>query len=632
MGKKTLAIIAAVALLSVLVGWWTLWRPVHIPSPDNHPKQEKPSPLPVQKTTESPLILRYKYQAGDHLIYQIDYQTDLQMGGSKKTSFSLGIAGKLHQRVYQIDNEKIYAGYTMMVNKIRVTAGNQAMAPVLGKALQTEIYTRLTACGEIEKWYWPSSIRPNLRNHMKAVLVLIQMLFPEDAVKELQWQSKEAGINGEYLAAYQCRKGPKELLTITKQKRHYLPGPKQPKGLKFVASNATILFSPDQGHISRIDLSEEVSSEAMEITTEGKTVLKLNLIKRQHDPQLAKPVVQKLQSKEYHATITIKIEGPEDIRRNMLVKLLGNRKWEDIIQDLGKLQKKEDKKRYELFRLLVAWMELNPNQLHLVVKKILTTKDTDRNMITILSALGQVQNPAAQEVLGTVIKKRQDNAEMIQMALVSLGRAEKPTQQSIELLQELYRNGKTGPMHETSVMALGNLVRKLREQDPSRAAAVIYDVEKDLQNAQSTRQRRVLLASLGNAGSSSSLPYISSCIESSDYTVRSRAVMALRFISDPKVDLLLTKSIEDKELSVRSNAVEAMSYRPPSKEIFSAIKSCIGKEKNDSMRVKQARVVWAMRKQFPEAVALVTGYAESDPSPQVRRAMRSIMLSAGKKK
>ena len=632
MGKKILAITVVVALLG-LVAWWGFPRTVAPPTTDNKPEPTRPVKPSPPKKSEAPLVLRYKYQAGDHLLYQINYQTDVQMGGPKKSLFSLGIAGKLHQRIYQIAAGKIYAGYTLMVTKIRVTDSNKGIAPLLGKALQTEIYARITSRGAIEKWYWPSSIRPDLRNHMKGVLVLIQMLFPEAAVKDQQWQSKETGINGKYLAAYQYRQGPESaLLTISKQKGRYLPDSKPQKTVKIVASDATISFASDLGHIVQFDLSEEIKSEAMEITTQGKTTLKLKLLKRQHEPKLAQPVLPKLQSKEFQATLTMKVEGPEQLRRNMLIKLLGNRQWKDIILDIEKLQKKENKKRYELFRLLVAWMELNPDKMHLVIKKILITKDADRNMITILSALGHVHDPAAQEVLSTVIQKRQDNEKMVQMALISLGRVEKPAQASIDMLQEMYRSRKGGAIHETAIMALGNLVRKLREQDPSRAAAVIYDVEKDLQNASGARQKRVLLAALGNAGSASSLPYVASCLDSGDYTVRSRAVMALRFIPDPKVDALLAKAVEDKNLSVRNNTLEAMTYRQPSKEIFTAVKAGIGKEKNDSMRVKQARVLWAMRKQFTEAAAIVARYAERDSSPQVRKALRSMMLAAGKKK
>ena len=125
-----------------------------------------------------------------------------------------------------------------------------------------------------------------------------------------------------------------------------------------------------------------------------------------------------------------------------------------------------------------------------------------------------------------------------------------------------------------------------------------------------------------------SIPYVETCLRDPEETTRSTAAMAMRFIPEEKADSLLANALKiEGSLSVRNNILDAIGYRKPSRVAFVSLVEIISKENSEELRVKQAHLLWKMRKEFPEAEEIVKRCARGDASENVRTSVQNMMLT-----
>jgi len=229
-----------------------------------------------------------------------------------------------------------------------------------------------------------------------------------------------------------------------------------------------------------------------------------------------------------------------------------------------------------------------------------------------------------------VVKKKSENNEYIYESLRCLSLVNKPTNATIEIFQDLSKNHKEENIRSTALLGLGSLASKFVEESPEKAALIVYDLEQKLQNSNDKKEKIRLIDSLGNAGSASSLPYLSTLIQDKDIAIKGSALLALRSINDSKVDELLTNTIKDnKDYTTIRNALDAIEYRQPNATLFSAIKQKIAEEKSEELKIRQIKILWNMRKAFPEAEIIVRGYANNDPSEKIKNNAKAMMIASG---
>ncbi|NUM34458.1 MAG: HEAT repeat domain-containing protein [Candidatus Brocadiae bacterium] len=591
----------------------------------NKPPDVKHSPQEKASVKITPVSLKYAHNTGDHFIYDFSYNTNGSMSDTKaeKPGYSplaFKLQGKLHKKVYEVKEEGAFIGYSIMTSGILLGEADKETAQRYIEALKTEVYVVVNNMGFSKRWYFPQSIPGNLSNIVKSLLLNAQVILPETALVE--WTTEETDQNGFYRAQYSLKEDGK----IHKKKLEYV---ESIEGLKIYSCNSssTIDFHQKDGYIDKIAFEEQVQYQAINIITNVNIKIDMSLETKTNDAALAGTLQSKLKKESYTISASSSIEGQEEMERMMLRKRIGNMTWKDFAE---KIQNAKDRKDCpELILQLKAWMQLNPTKLYMAAQKILESKELTPGVYSMIRALGSVE-PHGQDVLVDVLKKKSENQEYVYESLRCLSLVNKPTNATIEIFQDLSKNHKDETIKSTALLGLGSLASRFIEESPEKAALIVYDLEQKLQSSSDKSEKIRLIDSLGNAGSASSLPYLANLIQDKDIAIRGSALLALRSINDSRADDLLTNTIkENKDYATLRNALDAIEYRQPNATLFSAVKQKVTEEKSEELKIRQIKILWNMRKAFPEAEIIVRGYANNDPSEKVKNNAKAMMLSSG---
>jgi HEAT repeat protein len=151
------------------------------------------------------------------------------------------------------------------------------------------------------------------------------------------------------------------------------------------------------------------------------------------------------------------------------------------------------------------------------------------------------------------------------------------------------------------------------------------------QHNQAPKERRSdWLLALGNTGSPQALSVILSQSNSQEDRMRWVVASALNPVNHPKAEETLLRYAEsDPVKDVRLNAISAFEYRSWSSQVYRRLVSCLKRERDPEVRVALLRVLWTQRGRYPDVVSLVRRYAQSDPSPEVRRQAKEMLQSGG---
>lgn len=620
-----------IIILLAIIALTILWPSKPLPTTTTNSQPTKPTQTTPEKTSQyTPIQLRYNYQAGDHLTYKVNYFSSGKIIKKDKTApeaineemFRMKISGKLHQRIYEIKDKKIFAGYTLQASLIDISADDNRLKREMYKALETEIFVWFQNQGAIERWFFPTEIPADLRNTMKSLLLNIQVQFAETANKE--WQVEEVDMNGPYQAKYSCGFTENaDRLIILKNKTFYVP---QEGEISPVIKNSkgTVQWDTQTQVIQKLDWAESLEINALDFNTLGTYQITIQLENKENDPNLACSMDKKITKGKVYETKSHKVEGEEIMKRRRLERLIAGRTWDDLkkAMDQVKQDPKNAKQRNECYRFLGAWMELHPENIAEITKQVIAAQEMDGLTSTILSALSDVENPLAQTAFKEILDKRQDDPNMVAATLSHMVLISNPTDESLELVQNLHRTNNNAQVKNSSALALGGMIGEIRKKDPAKANALIYDMEQNLRGAQNFDQKKIYLETLGNAGSSSSLQTISPFLSDSDENIQASAVASLRFIDSPEADLLLAQTFEkNTSFQVRNSVIDTLIYRKPTQAIFAVLQKDIDKESSENLRLKRARALWDMRRQFPLAETTVRNMIANDPSSKVRSSL-----------
>lgn len=594
----------------------------------SNPPLVSTTPSPQISPSDSPLcpLSCYPWQPGDHLRFQLHYQSNVtQKLDSNHLAFAFDITGELHQRIYKVLQDELWAGYQVEKPSVKISQARPQDIQMFEEALAQEVYVNLNKQGLIRTWYFPQNMRPELRNNIKSILLTSQVLLPDKPVSD--WTSLESDLNGQYRAGYNVEKLSASGMLLKKEKLAYTE-PDKKDFLKIVSSSANVNLDA-RGYLVDIDLTERFRADVMNCVSEGNIVLSLVCKAQTNEPQLALAWDdKKLKGESIYSTTSAVGEGGEEFRLQRLRRILGNTNWQQLAQELERLKERDNSaQRFELFRKLVALMELQPEQINVVVQQILHEKEADLNVATLVNALAKVNNPLAQQALAEILEKSQENPEIMRIAIDSLGGVEVPTKETVDLLQRIYRNSGAGEIHNAASLALGTMASHLQKANDPQADGIAFDLGRELVRSTTIENKIVILEALGNAANSAALPHIKAFLDTPQEQVRATAMIALRSIPDPRVDTLLAEALaKEKSFVVRNQTLDAMGYRAPTKEIFAALSQSVDKEISIELRIKQAKLLWKMRDQFPQAESIVKKLATEDASSKVRDALQGFML------
>ncbi|MBW8885464.1 MAG: HEAT repeat domain-containing protein [Planctomycetia bacterium] len=164
-----------------------------------------------------------------------------------------------------------------------------------------------------------------------------------------------------------------------------------------------------------------------------------------------------------------------------------------------------------------------------------------------------------------------------------------------------------------------------RDADPSATVDIVQQMSRELKTADSVNERIRLIDSLGNTRSDATLPALSEALSSDNAEVRTAATAALRFVSDPAADRLLSTAItSDDSPDVRRSALIAAGYRAY-EPLASALETVAKGDPSSAVRAQAVTTLQDMTQKDNQALPLLDWIAQNDKDPQVRaRARRAV--------
>jgi len=545
---------------------------------------------------------------------------DIKAAQSNKNPLAFKLSGKLHKKIYEVKEEGAFIGYSIATSSLLLGEDNKELLKNYIEALKTEIYVVVNNMGFIKRWYFPQSVPGNLSNIIKSLLLNAQVILPDKP--SVEWTTEEVDQNGSYRAKYTL----KEANKIYKQKLEYVD---TIEGLKIYSCKnaANIDFQQQEGYVNKIEVEEQVQYQSLNIITNANIRVNMSLEKKTNDSTLAGTLQTKLKKEGFTVSTSSSVEGQAEMERLLLQKTAGNMTWKDFLEKMKEVKERKDCPK--LIIQLRAWMQLNPTKLYLAAQKILESKELTADVYSLIRALGSV-DPHGQDVLVDVIKKRPENTDYVYESLSCLTFVNKPTDATIEVFQDLSKNHKEENVRSTALLGIGSLASRFAESNPEKTSLIVYDLEQKVQNVQDKNEKILLIDALGNAGSSSSLPYLSNLVQDKDIAIRGSALLALRSISDNRADEILANALKEyKDHSTLKNALSAMEYRNPTPVLFSTVKQKLAEESSEELKIRELKILWNMRKAFPDAESIIRNYAHNDPSEKVKNNAKAMMLASG---
>jgi HEAT repeat protein len=190
----------------------------------------------------------------------------------------------------------------------------------------------------------------------------------------------------------------------------------------------------------------------------------------------------------------------------------------------------------------------------------------------------------------------------------------------------------TPELRSMAGLALGTMARNLAATEPSRSAKIVDGIIRKLAASPSPEEARLGLMALGNAGSARALPTLSRYMADRSPVLRARAVAALRWIDDPRVDPWLTRALQrDPAPEVRREAAGALGFRTPTAKTVAVQKQAFRTERNESVRLAILSNLGRAQEAFPALKAVLRNAAAHDPSPNVRKAAASLLTMSARR-
>ena len=238
--------------------------------------------------------------------------------------------------------------------------------------------------------------------------------------------------------------------------------------------------------------------------------------------------------------------------------------WTTIQKKLELLGGLSGKARMGVFHELVNGVKYHPEQLQNFMEWMHSDLNDHQKVSMGVGVLASVGSSAAQHELLRLYEQTKNNSvETAHLILNSFATSgNKLTPEVTKMLNSVLENPRENPdLTANAAYALGASgdVKKITEL-ASQAATV--------------SEKIVYIDAMGNSGSLDTLPYLLESVQSSDPQVREKAIFALRFVNDQRVNSVFEQSMSDPSMGVRYSVVKALSFQANPHDYESLLKNC----------------------------------------------------------
>jgi HEAT repeat protein len=178
----------------------------------------------------------------------------------------------------------------------------------------------------------------------------------------------------------------------------------------------------------------------------------------------------------------------------------------------------------------------------------------------------------------------------------------------------------------TAQLGLGVFARKLWRDDRAKSEALVQSFVRQLEASTELNAQLQWLSVLGNGGTPTGFEPVARHLADPRPVVRSVAISALRWQADPRVNALLIAALrDDADENVRSSAARTLEFRNVDPATFAAFKRALARDPSARLRNVVLVILWQLRADHPEVVALVNATAQADPEQSVRNAAKALL-------
>ncbi len=464
--------------------------------------------------------------------------------------------------------------------------------------------------------HFPRDMTDDVRNFLELVVTQAQLIRPAKASP--QWTTTERDGAGTYFASYEDL-GQGEIL---KRKMRYLPldgtaGPNDTSVAVRVDSSETRFSVDGRGLVDSVQGHETTYVEAK------LGALGLGIDIRIHFDHPRSGVAPELVGSFDRASPRLD-SGPIVTQRATEQEMLARRDARlihdvTLAQILGAVRSghPDEKTRAQLEALLRE----RPAEIPPAVTFV-RDADTGASAI-VLQALGAAATPAAQGALCALAIDDGTAGPLRAEAVGALVRTKEPTASTISTLTRLMDASDPALRRQALYMA-GAAGDNSRDSDPQATAQIEAELLRRHANCNGATCVDVLGA-LGNLATPAILPSVRRSLKDGSPVVRAAAVRALRKVTAPGTDQLISTTMtDDPDATVRDAAVFAATFRPIA-PLFEALCRAIEADPTDYVRSAAIEAVAKHVDESPLVEKALIVAATKDPKPGVQRLARDAL-------
>ena len=559
---------------------------------------------------DAPLALQWREGASQK--YDVVLDSSFEMGthsSSSTPSLRVRVAGVLEIRTLATTPTEALVGMRLSPVEMRVNDTSDAETH---RALKLPFRVRFTRNGVPTAFEFPPAL---VAKHRELIENLVRT-FQVELQGGKSWVAVEPHASGAYEAAYK-RRAPaqwekKKLRYVEKSGSEEAP---------LLASQEVLSIDPRRDWLAAMTVHETVSTKdasGFSIDITNRATLELLPHSDVTPPEFWRFVTG---------------EAPGDAKQRQIPT---NRPREQAAADLQTCVARLDaatENRSQWIHHLRDLLQMDGELPFVLLEALKTQELSDRTRADLYLALELAGTTEAQAALSSVIENPDSMPLDSLRAIVALGAVARPNAASLESLWQAALTAERegdAQVASTATLALGTAGSTLRGTDEDSYASLRASLVSGASDAADPERRTTFVLALGNTGDATLSPEIVSYLDDDDPRVRRAAARATEQVGAGDVAEELMLHLEQEPNSIVRAAVASalVSWEEPPSTAMESIRTLIGGERDETVRLQMARVLGKNLSSFPENRPVLAGMLRTEQSKQMRREIAESLFEA----
>lgn len=524
----------------------------------------------------------------------------------------------------------------------------EPLSVTVSKDLQGPVFADMESTGRIAGLSVQQGSHNMTQGLVRTVLALSQFVVPEQGDLSSAWATEEDDPNGVFPVRYVALSpaAKKEAAVASFRKTRHGQTTTQEAGInshavtlakEFVPTGSMLIrYDSARGRVLSVAGAESITS-LMNHKQVGQSRNELRLAHKASGCVAARERASLVAADTVEATwrtarlaLSASIQSAADDDRMIARSTLG----EDTLQTLLSLLRRvsagergaiDDTGLYLKFKALAS---LKPESCVPIAEHLLTLSPTDRGYRLVVGALSVVGHEQAQAALLRLLEQAKDNQAALVNLLIALATIDRPAPDTLALFERYATQTEQAQAAATAQLGLGVIARKLWTYDRAKSDSLVQYFVSQLDASTDVSAQLQWLSVLGNGGTPAEFEPVARRLADPNPAVRSMAISALRWQADPRVGGMLVNALrDDPDENARSSAARTLEFRKIRPADFTALKGALERDPSARLRNLVLVILWQLRVEHPEVIALATKTANSDSEESVRNAATELLKS-----